>query len=85
MAGGVVTYFVSPDALATPPYVGRSLGWIFLGGVVTAHGTEWANGCTSGHGIAGLARISVRSLVAVPTFMAGVFVCLPLFNLLLGG
>jgi len=84
MLGAVVTYIVAPESFASPPNENRGLGWVFLGGLLVAHGTEWANGCTSGHGISGLARLSIRSLVAVPTFMAAVFVCVPLFNLLLG-
>ena len=85
MAGGVVTQVVAPESFSFPPYQGRSLIWIFVGGVLVAFGTTWANGCTSGHGIAGVARLSIRSLVATPAFMAGVFVFLPIFNLLLGG
>ena len=36
-------------------------------------GTVWGNGCTSGHGVCGLARLSPRSLVATLTFMATAF------------
>jgi rhodanese-related sulfurtransferase/uncharacterized membrane protein YedE/YeeE len=39
-------------------------------GFATGLGTTWGNGCTSGHGLSGLSRFSVQSLVAVPTFMA---------------
>jgi uncharacterized membrane protein YedE/YeeE len=84
MAGGAVTYLVAPEAFALPPHTGRHLGWIFLGGLLTGLGTDWANGCTSGHGIAGFSRLSIRSVVAVPVFMAGVFLFLPAFNVLLG-
>merc|ERR1719498_581532 len=41
-----------------------------LAGLLTGLGTSWGNGCTSGHGLSGLSRMSVQSLVAVPTFMA---------------
>lgn len=85
MAGGVVVQLMAPESFALPPYESRNLIWIFIGGVLVALGTNWANGCTSGHGIAGAARLSVRSLVAVPIFMAGVFVFLPIFNVILGG
>ncbi|MEK6246905.1 MAG: YeeE/YedE family protein, partial [Planctomycetales bacterium] len=85
MAGGVVTQLMAPESFSFPPYQGRNLIWIFVGGVLVAHGTNLANGCTSGHGIAGASRLSIRSLVAVPTFMAGVFVFLPIFNVLLDG
>jgi len=84
MAGAAAAYAVAPGAFALPPYGERSLVWVLLGGFLVGQGTEWANGCTSGHGIAGMSRLNVRSLVAVPTFMAAVFVCVPLFNLLLG-
>jgi len=40
-----------------------------VGGVLVGIGTRLANGCTSGHGICGLARFSRRSLVAVLVFM----------------
>lgn len=85
LTGGVVTYLVAPESFANPPHQDRNLFWIFLGGVITAIGTTWANGCTSGHGISGMARLNVRSLVAVPMFMGGVFVFHPIFNVILGG
>lgn len=40
-----------------------------LAGLAVGLGTALANGCTSGHGLCGLSRLSLRSLVAVPTFM----------------
>ncbi|MDA0318274.1 MAG: DUF1420 family protein [Proteobacteria bacterium] len=43
---------------------------IVLGGVIVGFGASLGSGCTSGHGVCGLSRLSVRSLVAVPTFMA---------------
>lgn len=43
---------------------------IAVGGVVVGLGASLGSGCTSGHGVCGLSRLSVRSLVAVPTFMA---------------
>ncbi|MBF9030910.1 YeeE/YedE family protein [Rhodobacterales bacterium HKCCE3408] len=43
---------------------------IALGGVVVGLGASLGSGCTSGHGVCGLSRLSIRSLVAVPVFMA---------------
>ena len=43
---------------------------LFVAGVFIGWGARWGGGCTSGHGICGLSRLSVRSLVAVGTFMA---------------
>lgn len=39
-------------------------------GLLVGFGSIWGSGCTSGHGICGLSRLSLRSLVAVVTFMA---------------
>jgi hypothetical protein len=40
------------------------------GGVLVGIGVRWANGCTSGHGVCGLSRLSRRSIAATATFMA---------------
>ncbi|HJW03277.1 MAG TPA: YeeE/YedE family protein [Azospira sp.] len=47
-------------------------GWgtVILAGLLVGFGTRLGNGCTSGHGICGLAHLSRRSLAAVLTFMA---------------
>jgi uncharacterized membrane protein YedE/YeeE len=38
-------------------------------GLLVGFGSVWGSGCTSGHGVCGIARLSVRSLVATATFM----------------
>lgn len=43
---------------------------IAIGGVIVGLGASLGSGCTSGHGVCGLSRLSIRSIVAVPTFMA---------------
>ena len=43
---------------------------LMLAGFLVGFGSVWGNGCTSGHGVCGLSRLSVRSLVATLTFMA---------------
>lgn len=44
--------------------------WVFVvGGLLVGYGTSMGNGCTSGHGVCGLGRRSLRSLVATATFM----------------
>lgn len=43
---------------------------MLLGGLAVGIGTRLGNGCTSGHGVCGLARLSGRSFAAVATFMA---------------
>ena len=41
-----------------------------LAGFLVGFGSVWGNGCTSGHGVCGLSRLSVRALVATFSFMA---------------
>ena len=43
---------------------------LVLAGLLVGFGSVWGNGCTSGHGVCGLSRLSGRSLVATLTFMA---------------
>ncbi len=60
---------------ALPPSVQQtgSVGLI-IGGLLVGLGTRYANGCTSGHGICGLSRFSLRSLTAVCSFMGAAMV-----------
>lgn len=53
------------------PQVQVAAGWplLLVGGLLVGFGTRMGSGCTSGHGIAGLARLSHRSFVAVLTFL----------------
>ena len=44
--------------------------WLMAAGLIVGIGTAIGSGCTSGHGICGLAYLSPRSLIAVLTFMA---------------
>jgi len=52
------------------PRAGFPRSWLIAGGVLVGFGTRLGSGCTSGHGVCGLARLSKRSLVAVAVFMA---------------
>jgi uncharacterized membrane protein YedE/YeeE len=58
---------------------------IAVGGVIVGLGASLGSGCTSGHGVCGLARLSVRSLVAVPTFMATAGITVFLIRHVFGG
>jgi len=51
-----------------------SLAALVIGGVVTGLGVTFGSGCTSGHGVCGLARLSPRSIAATASFMAAAFV-----------
>lgn len=43
--------------------------WLVVSGLLVGFGTRLGSGCTSGHGVCGLSRLSLRSLVATLTFM----------------
>ncbi|MNJ75624.1 hypothetical protein D3C77_727460 [compost metagenome] len=47
---------------------------VLLAGLLVGIGTRLGNGCTSGHGICGMGRLSLRSIVATLTFMAAGFI-----------
>lgn len=44
--------------------------WLVAGGVIVGIGVHFGSGCTSGHGVCGIARLSPRSIAATVTFMA---------------
>ena len=73
VAGGLTLHSFFPAALETLPIKEQVDGWLNLrllaGGLLVGLGTALGNGCTSGHGICGNARLSVRSFVATLTFM----------------
>lgn len=56
--------------MPVPLREGFPLGWVAAAGLLVGFGTRLGGGCTSGHGICGLARLSARSLWAVIAFMA---------------
>ncbi|CAM3436888.1 Sulphur transport domain-containing protein [Bordetella sputigena] len=69
------------------PVAEISAGWPTLccAGFLVGIGTRYANGCTSGHGVCGLSRGSLRSVVATLTFMAFAFATVFVNRHLLGG
>ncbi|MGE0502925.1 MAG: YeeE/YedE family protein [Rhizobiaceae bacterium] len=62
-----------------------SIPVLVVGGLLVGIGVHFGNGCPSGHGICGLARLSPRSLVAVLTFMATAFVTVFMMRHVIGG
>ena len=65
--------------------IDASYGALIAAGLLVGVGTRYGSGCTSGHGVCGLSRLSPRSLVATATFMSAgfvtVFVLRHLFNI----
>lgn len=68
LAPPVAKLFFPPDWL-TAAKIEASFATVVLAGVLVGAGTRMGTGCTSGHGICGLARLSARSLVATLCFM----------------
>ena len=53
---------------------------LIIGGLLVGYGTRLGSGCTSGHGVCGLSRLSPRSMVATGMFMASGFVAVGLLR-----
>ncbi len=70
---GLVAGPLVATALLGRPTIGApvpSLAVLVAGGLLVGAGTALGSGCTSGHGVCGMARLSPRSIVATLTFMA---------------
>jgi hypothetical protein len=65
--------------------VSANLILMVAAGLLVGFGAVWGGGCTSGHGVCGLARLSPRSLVATGVFMTTGFVTVFIVRHLLGG
>ena len=62
-----------------------SLVTVGVAGILVGFGTRLSNGCTSGHGICGIARLSPRSLVATGVFMAAAIAVVAVTRHVIGG
>jgi uncharacterized membrane protein YedE/YeeE len=67
VGGGLAVRALQPGAIEATE---ASLPVLVASGLLVGLGTRLANGCTSGHGVCGISRLSPRSLVATGTFMA---------------
>lgn len=67
ISGGVIgTYVLGADV---PSEFSTTTGMLVIAGILVGIGTRLGNGCTSGHGICGIGRLSVRSMTATAIFM----------------
>jgi uncharacterized membrane protein YedE/YeeE len=66
LLGAFGYHFISGNPV---PTFDVSLPLIITGGFIVGLGTKMGSGCTSGHGICGIGRLSVRSIIATCTFM----------------
>ena len=62
----IYNFFLGQEIQIT---ISNSLFLLISGGVIVGFGTRLSSGCTSGHGISGISRFSLRSIIATITFM----------------
>ncbi len=82
VAAGLVAFLVAPDTIGSSP---RGMVALALAGILVGVGTRLGNGCTSGHGVCGLSRLSKRSLLATLTFVGAGMLTVTLLRVLGGG
>lgn len=68
VAGGAAMAHLMPAAFAAD--TGRPLAVVAVAGLLVGFGSVLANGCTSGHGVCGVSRLSPRSIAATGIFIA---------------
>lgn len=80
VAGGLVLKILNPDVfsgqLQTPQWT------TVVAGLLVGFGTVMGSGCTSGHGVCGMSRLSIRSILATVTFIAAGILGVSLFRAL---
>lgn len=82
VAGGAAIFGLYPPAAAYTSMA--SLGQMAVAGLLVGFGGRLGGGCTSGHGVCGISRGSMRGIVGTVTFMAVGFATVYVFNHLLG-
>lgn len=80
--GAVLFQALSPDVFSARQ--GYPLWLVAVGGFLVGIGTRLGSGCTSGHGICGIANLSKRSIFATITFMATGMICVYVIKHVLG-
>ena len=72
-AAPTVFAWLAPAGFLEAPRIDASYGLLVVAGLLVGLGTRYGSGCTSGHGVCGLSRLSPRSLVATLAFMGAGF------------
>lgn len=89
--GFVIGLVAAPPAIslvtgqAVLQTVSSNIPLMLAAGLLVGFGSVWGSGCTSGHGVCGLSRLSKRSFVATAVFMASAFVTVFLVRHVIGG
>lgn len=82
---GAPALLVSATGVSVPFESPAPASWLVAGGLVVGIGVYFGSGCTSGHGVCGMARLSPRSIVATLVFMASTAITVFVVRHLLGG
>lgn len=89
--GFVIGLVAAPPAIslvtgqAVLQTVSSNIPLMLAAGLLVGFGSVWGSGCTSGHGVCGLSRLSKRSFVATAVFMASAFATVFLVRHVIGG
>lgn len=83
LTGGVLVGRLLPQAL--PGAITSSTLWLVVAGLLVGFGTRLGGGCTSGHGVCGISRLSPRSITATLVFMAVAMVTVFVTRHVIGG
>lgn len=84
MVSGPVVVFAVTGKMPELTVV-SSLPWTLIGGFIVGLGVTYGSGCTSGHGVCGLARLSRRSIAATGTFMLSTGITVYIVRHVFGG
>lgn len=74
VAGMMGSFFILSPTLSSSWLIAPSIGLYIIAGLLVGIGTRVGNGCTSGHGIIGIARLSKRSILATCIFISSAIV-----------
>lgn len=84
LAGLIITPFIYRIGASPAIELNASPLMMIIAGILVGFGTRLGSGCTSGHGICGMSRLSKRSIIATMTFMFAGFVMVYLIRHVIG-
>jgi uncharacterized protein len=84
ISGGLFLRFLYADSFILENNYSLPADYI-IAGLFVGFGTLMGNGCTSGHGVCGISRLSLRSIIATVVFIASGVLSVVLFKMLRGG
>ncbi len=78
LTGGILLQLLSPQVWGEP--LTTSMWTTIIAGLLVGFGTILGSGCTSGHGVCGISRLSPRSLIATITFITAGIIAVIIFR-----